>query len=466
MPRVPANSRKAIGYMIDKNKMIQTTCHWCRSNNPEIHFNFYDGFSLLANERQTSISYYNGETANLNITDITKQYNIGYPYWCNNYQVKCDDEDDLLELFTTILKPVFNNEDTNDHLFSHFSKDCWVKNINYRVNSPNFLPLDVMILQYRMNTANVESVLKTILVDYGAWGYRKIKLGYDETTEENDYLITIYPFDNSGANRKIVFFHNQSNRLLNYMLHKNVVELFKQCLNGNLDFGKFNPKVFEDLYNILSHPDLSNQRIIYFKNSVIPGLAKGPTMSCSEIEYYKSTTKKLLLRELGKIKPFFIKSNDMYKNYQYSKVHFNDVDEKYKTYANTAFEPRYPSIGYTSLIKNENIIYGYVKKSYVEDMDTGLEYHNYTSNKIVELQPEIKFEYILLNSTSDSIEEHVYNKLKELYSEVLGDENDQHYNSKLNYITNLYKLTHTYIDTEVLGDNQIQYTYKIQIKLK
>lgn len=434
--------------LIDKNKMIQTTCHWCRCNNPETHFNFYDGFSLLANNL-TSILYYNGETANLNITDAEKQYNVGYPYWCNNYQLKYDDENELMELFTTILKPVFNNEDTNDYLFSHFSKDCWVKNINYRANID---PLDVMILQCD-KMSNIESFIKTFLVDYRAWGYRKIKLN-------NEDLIIIYPFDNSGANRKIIFFHyydKLTNGLLNDMLYKNILTHFNNCLTKD----KFNPKVFEDLYNILSCPDLSNQRTIYFKNSVSPRLAKGPAMGCSEIEYYKSTTKKLLLRELGKIKPFFIKSNDTYKNYQYSKVHFKNVDERYKAYANTAFDPKYPSIGYTSLIVNEKMSYGYI-----ENMDTELEYHNYTSNKITELLPEIKFEYIFLNSTSDSIEKHVYDKLKELYSSVLGDEDESHYESKLNYINNLYKLTHTYIDTDVIGDNQIQYTYKIQIKLK
>lgn len=442
--------------LIDKNKMIQTTCHWCRCNNPESHFNFYDGFSLLyikPDDQQLTLTipYYNGETANLNIDDIDKT-TIGYPYWCNNYKIEgITDDVKIDEFITTFFKPIFNNEGTNDFIFSHFSEDCWVKNINYICKG--IKPIDVVILQHDITEA-FKKRLTTIMVDYKAWGYKEITL----STENQDQLLIIYTFDNN-SNRKVIFIHNITDENANLQLQK--IMLYKNFLTllSSIQVNNFNPLVINDLYQLLSKPNLSQQKVIIFQNSVLPYKTKGPSISIEEIEYYKTTTKKYILREIGKIKPFFIKQDDIYKNYQYSKISINDTDETYKLYINTVWEPKYPSIGYTSLNIRKNIEYGYN-----EIDDNQLEYHNYTSNKIVELIPEINFEYILKDYTSDSIEKNIYNEIKNLYMTVLGDDETYH-QERLNHIVNLYKLTHTYIDTEVNND-EIQYIYKIQIKLK
>ena len=74
--------------LIDKNKIIQNTCHWSYSLDPQNStFNMYDGFSLLYKNDSNeliSIPYYNGKIPNLQVTDPSV---ANYPFWCNNYIV-------------------------------------------------------------------------------------------------------------------------------------------------------------------------------------------------------------------------------------------------------------------------------------------------------------------------------------------------------------------------------------------
>ena len=79
--------------------------------------------------------YYNGFSTDLNMTDINE---IGYPYWCNAYKVQ-----NLYE----ILCDMINDTSRYQNLFSTFSQNCVINNINYHAPTKDMQNIDVIMLQ-------------------------------------------------------------------------------------------------------------------------------------------------------------------------------------------------------------------------------------------------------------------------------------------------------------------------------
>ena len=79
--------------LVDKNKILQNTCHWALSAAQNQLFNLYDGFSLIQFRNDATgkvpvqLPYYDHEIANIKLKEIDT--NIQYaPYWCNNYLIR------------------------------------------------------------------------------------------------------------------------------------------------------------------------------------------------------------------------------------------------------------------------------------------------------------------------------------------------------------------------------------------
>ena len=131
--------------MKEKNKILQNTCHWEYSNIKGSIFNLYDGFcgvfKAVDNTEATqqfkyyNSKYYNGFSTDLNMTDINE---IGYPYWCNAYKVQ-----NLYE----ILCDMINDTPRYQNLFSTFSQNCVINNINYHAPAEGMQNIDVVMLQ-------------------------------------------------------------------------------------------------------------------------------------------------------------------------------------------------------------------------------------------------------------------------------------------------------------------------------
>jgi hypothetical protein len=233
--------------------------------------------------------------------------------------------------------------------------------------------------------------------------------------------------------------------------------------NTNKIFGS---ALFEDLCEYLSTANRSEFEIIQFTNRLTKKLANSPAISSKEIEYFKINAphinKSSIARSFGKIKPYFIKNNEVYKNYTYSKMKYNELELQqpamYKIYSQTLYEPRFPSIGYFAF-KYEDTNYNDLDK-----IDTNVaEFHNYTINKILHLEPIL--EKIFTRSRDDNTEENLINqcikdKYKALLSSITGEKHDEYFN----YIKSKYILNHSSIESiDVANDS---YNYKIQLKLK
>lgn len=526
--------------LIDKNKITQSTFHWNRSISSESIFNMYRGFApVYKNKEQTysTIPYYSDAVTNLTLSSV--QNNV-YSYWCNNYKPNTNNYDIVgLKGFMEVLIESIFNEGKYEKLFTRFSSNCVVKNIHYAYTGEEKLqPIDVMILQIpsiddnvilnefigiisvsqnadtksyevefdpnyvkitsfndngeatditntdkndntkypdcniefsdemvkSIHIKKIKEVTADVLVDYSGLKYKEWIF---ETREGqnlvNERIIAVY----SENSRKIIFLHENNEDSESLMLYRNFTNILK------LDESTDAPKLIQDLYKILK-TGTSKDVHIRFNSGLKTKFTAGPSLSHSEIKYYESDgVRNSIVRNIGKIKPYFIKDDDFYKNYQYYKKNEKEVDPNFNRYTNTLYAPKYPSIGYYAIGCKPEV---YKLKS---DDNGNLEFHNFISNKIVELKPEITFNFVEedlfylyyskdnqdenLKNDSDVLQQYIKDRLGEMYSGLLGDKTNDNYKNKLNYIFDRYKTTYTHIDS---NNEDHKINYKIQIKLK
>lgn len=427
--------------IIDKNKIIQNTCHWCNSLEPTYHFNVYDGFNIIFRKytdkatnkfEYINIPYYDEATTNMK-DDINEdsEDSYQYPYWCNNYileeYLKGENGKQELNNIKSLISEILNSTYNHDYLYSTFSSNCIVKNINYKTRE-SIKPIKVVLLQIKTDPS-------WELDEWNNWKdseYKGINWKYSQI--ENCYILY------NEVDRKIIF-------ITKYDLVKNLTykSMLSKLSNSEI-------RIIQDLYEILSNPNLFGLDMIKFSNGLAYSRANSPSINSQEIEYHKAKSNKSIVRLMGKIKPYFIRVDDMYKNYQYSKIRYNDTNHDYKLYSQSIYEPKYPSLNYTSLRCN------YI--NYDKDSNDKLESNHYSANKVIYLLPYIEFEKEIdsddIVNENTIIEEcilHHYSYLKS----VSANQKD-----KISYIINKYEIVRFSVDVNENG----KYIYNIQIRLK
>ena len=318
---------KYIGF-IEKNKIIQNICHWCLSDNSTEHFNLYNGFAPINIDNPGTpleIPYYNGETANL---IVSKANPACYPYWCNNYIVL---EDFLNEFVTTLLDKTSTKL---DWLFSDFTNDCWVKNIHYKSNSQN--RAKIIVLQ------SLDPQKLITLCKHNNW--------------------TIYTLNstNTQGSIDIAYFENESKTeskviIITPLLNTNNIEpyLYRNIM-GQIKNEQKSNDLLSKLYELLSSPSVSSQKLIKFQNGLTAVRADSPSLESTEIDYYKCQSQSIIIRNFGRIKPLFISDYDLYKNYKYEKQVLDDENIGfYRKYIKSKYLPKYPSIDYFAFKRKE-----------------------------------------------------------------------------------------------------------------
>lgn len=469
--------------LIDKNKIIQNTCHWCYSSDPNnTTFNAYDGFSLstmqcndIGEKYFINIPYYNGKMPNLQTIDPNSP---NYPFWCNTYAVTKKGEDseglfggeDATWLVDDIEKylPYFLNKE--NHLFSEFSNDCVVNGINYKTKQ-KYKPIkSIVLFCYDDQDDLIINVQKT-LNQYPGWVYGFLVGGDTPQQDKYNDIMFIVPYNNSSNDRKIIFVYNLENYysmtcFLNlhalwepidygHLYYRNMIHHLSKFKND--DKYKNYPTILKEFYDILSSPNLQYNKIIHFNKSLVGIHANSPSLSSKEIYYYRKNNDKTIIRNLGKIKPYFISDdNERYYNLKYSKKYLEEMKDIYYQYSNTSYGPKYPSLGYFSLDSN--------KENYIDSQNTNnIEYHHYTNNRIFDLQQTITFNCIMEDNESSTINNNIRSQIEKLYGGALKamnwDKDD--YENNLKYITDQYKLVHTNIEYE-----DGNFVYEMQIKLK
>lgn len=460
--------------LVDKNKILQNTCHWEYSNIKGSIFNLYDGFCGIFKAADNTEAaqqfkyynskYYNGFSTDLNMTDINE---IGYPYWCNAYKVQ-----NLYE----ILCDMINDTSRYQNLFSTFSQNCVVNNINYHAPTEGIQNIDVIMLQTDFDlTEDKLSQLNAKITKIHVNGVRKWHAYSDlYSSDSSDQNITTiknsgYGILCSDIERKIIILVDINNDKLNNFLYRNLMNTSSTDNTNKI----FCSELFKDLYEYLSTANRSGFEIIQFSNRLTKKLANSPAISSKEIEYFKINTphinKSAIARSFGKIKPYFIKNNEVYKNYTYLKMKYNELHAMYKIYSQTLYEPRFPSIEYFAF-KCEDTNYDNLG----EIDEEVAEFHNYTINKILHLEPILELEETFSrdqdkfqdkNNTEEDLEEDLINQcIEDKYEVLLSSITNEKYNEYFNYIKSKYILNHSSIEIIDLANNI--YNYKIQLKLK
>lgn len=414
--------------LIDKNKFVQSICHWSLCDNNDYIFNVYDGFSGLCVEQNSDKTYMIYENqhqyCNAPNTVITKaDKNQNSTGWITSYEVLS---------WNDFYKFVKNS---NKYKLSGtlIGKSNFINNIKY-----NFIPKnnDLYIVGLSMSAKLLTSIRES---------FNCYELVYNSVyiIRQNDLII---------------------------VLTSNV---------DNLSFGCF--------YNILNSFDettitdtiiadyLTNLRkmmgskveasIVVFNNSLLYNTVNGPSVECTEIEYFKEDNIfNYVVRYDGKIKPTFsTKPSTLY-----YKDYISGIDESklknsvYAKYDSNKFDPLYPSINYCAIKKMNNWDYNTLPLVYVSNIDVPVnvydnvyEYSWFNNNRCLILKPEIYLSYINTKP---------YKETDEIVTEYISSYYNINDINLLNYIKSLYTYTNNW---DYCSDTNINdYVYNISIKLK
>lgn len=319
-------------HFIDKNKMNPTTCHWCIADNPTEHFNLYNGMSSITKKKDENIEipYSNGAMADLNANRLSDSI---YPYWCNAYELEVGNESD-------ILSKIFDNK--CDELFSIFSPDCWVKNIHYKVDEQKLL----------VDDGTIYKTYKVMMIKNNE-GFK-----IDEEFEQRNGWYS-NPFGDGSKTQ--LWHHVSNNHCVKIIIIIKTDEDITRSLYQNFVYDQTGAVIdnvyLSNLITILRYPQITNS-YVRFDNGLYIVKAKSPATNSREVDYIKSQSTTVLLRNFGKIKPYFIGEGSRYKNERYEKLKLENMTNGninyYFKYSNSNYEPKYPSINYFAFKKINN----------------------------------------------------------------------------------------------------------------
>ena len=294
-----------------------------------MHFNVYNGFSpKYSSDTDIDIPYVSEDVCNISNDNFSE----GNNYWCNVYQTQSITTSDVAALLS----------DTKyDDLYSIFSSHCWVKGVKYNYNG-DLKNKDISILTILCgNDKSVKDLPAVANPDYYMYAYAN-KKGYLVFSKTSSKIILIY----SSQNDKTYLMYKQFKTEFNAIISR---DGFPSDISYCFDF-----------LDILQSAK-QNYQSITIHNGLVKYPAKGPSLNVKEFVYYKTNNTTHLIRYFGKIKPYFINTNNaMYFNYKWHKLYVEKeegdnktIKDEYKIYANSSYQPLYPSINYFALQKDK-----------------------------------------------------------------------------------------------------------------
>lgn len=412
---------------MNKNKYIQNVVHWSLFDNAEYLFNIYNGFGAFHQEDPNdlnTIQFYSHRYGNtpdlLNPTYNQSTNNIG---WCNGVII-----DNFLN---------------------------WIDLVTPNMDSEYFKRVDALASDFIKPWVNK--------VKYG-------NVGYEGNIKWNDFKLLLM-FADTPIYDKIVS-HINSGVIQDYIKLKDGVYYARVNMNfmgiivrndciDDATFAGMNKllnNIYEDGDNHISLP--TNHALMYLADklkqvkpiplisinkSLFINTASSPSLSSTEIEYYKDDNAVIedcyVLRYDGKIKPTFIsKSQSESMNNKYFKITvsediYNSSD--FKKYELSGYPPLYPSIGFYA-VHSKPMTFDKLK------------------NRIITLIPEIS---VKLNSKTNKtgkllpIKDVIKDYLKELYK-----------SNEVDFIYNLYDIESSYEYKS--NTNLKEYIYDVKLILK
>ena len=442
--------------LINKNKICQSICHWSLYDNNDYIFNLYNGFSGIYVDKKEGIgkeeiSYYlndhqyeNYPDTNVKIADNSLN-NLG---WINTVEVKYWNE---------FYKYIANTERYKLH-GSFFKDSKFVNNIKY-LKIPSITTLEDGF--YMLNIYTDASKSEILMSFYE--NLNKFDLYFVIELNSNTYM---FKKDNL-----FVFVSSDKNNLTFASIKDLLGEYIKRYENEkNLTNQDNRAKMFiEPIYYDLLCNKL-DPRIIYFDGGISWTTASGPQHTLKEIVYYNDNTSDYVMRYDGNIKPTFItneKRNSLYyKDYiSHNRLYDRVNKSKYLKYLNTGYEPLYPSLGYCSISRIDNIDYDNVPDVFIsEHLDyikpfNKFEYSWFNTNNFIVLDNDIKFTFVNKKSNFDT-----YKPIETIIREYIQKYYETTDQERINYILSFYDVEY---DWEYYSKTNVDdYVYTINLKLK
>lgn len=424
--------------LIDKNKIVQNTIHWSTVESPEITFNFYNGFAgyVKDGDKNIMLKHTNAYTPDL-IDDTYKPYLN--QYWCNAISLESEQK----EVCINFIKDFINMPSRFDHLFSNFGKSCTVKNIHYQYDN-TIGDIKALII---INNINKFIINEDLLYDSN--------ITYYSMNKNSGFYLIIDETDPKNIKRYIIFVFNKGDKT--YLPIKKIRNILDITLN-DLISSSIQYKIIDSFNKIISSDANLKHIYVSFPAGLSAWTAPSPSLSSTELEYYKNDKSEFIERNIGKIKPTFIKDNSEYFfNYKFKKITIGDAEKipGYFNYQNTGYSAKYPSIGFYPFKKE-------VQSYNVTDNKDNLEYNNFNFNKVLNLVD-------VLDVSIDSVKENgILIPVKTLVTEYIKNYYQIQNEDALNYILGLYDYTcdFEYADKQWDSKEGPNYIYDIKIKLK
>ncbi len=440
---------------MNKNKAVQKICHWQLVGNDNYIFNLYDGFggyvregdnTFLINHRYSTTpdlyqSIYNKKSNNLAWVNTFEINESKFRYIINNYQTLIDDN-----RITKFERGWVNNIKYNYTGEPLYVISGWMNDdvdLELLVDGANILYVDgylvcslgggnILFICSKDRNMLTFAAITSLIRRVGESSNTKI--GSIEQLPERSDLYRFIPNDHvftlSGGNLNV-------ESPVSYVDEHSLV-----LLSGNVSID-----ISESMYKlgkILDSVELIP--LVIIDNSLSVVSCDSPSLSSTEVEYYKNNNKRnYLIRYDGKIKPCFGYGD----NFLYYKIYSNDEDVKYiNKYSSSGYPPLFKSIKYYAY-RNELIKYQ-TPSTLIAD---NYEYKWFENNKYMYVPNVMQFTISSKTSSIDDVNKSVKEYLLKMFN-VSDDKGADYVLTLFNIRYNLLQYTNN------------EYTYEIKLNIK
>lgn len=432
---------------INNNKFCQSICHWSLYDNNDYIFNVYDGFSGLyinnTDYESTNTVWENThqykDAPNTQITTYSNQQNSHG--WITTYRINSQNE----------LFPYLNNTNTFHYKGTYVGRYNnnpigYIHNIRY-TNIPKdplymvgFIVEEDTFIQLCSYDTNVLGFTKTIISNDN--GEEIMMFNKKNINDDIEYIILItYKSDNLSYASFLNYLQNITNTEIQIL---DLLGIVRDWLSS-----KVNPS------------------LIIFDNSIKYTYVNSPSISSTEVEYYKVTEAKpnYVVRYGGKIKPTFIDipCTLYYKDYMSEETLKNSIYSKYNLFN---FKPIYPSINYCGIKKLSVWDYNKCPSVHISESanpiliyDNNYEYSWFNESRCMILNPDIRFS-VIIDRKNDTI------TIDTIIEEKIGSYYKTTDKDLISYIKSMYACANNWEYAYPNTTDITSYKYDIVLTLK
>lgn len=436
--------------IININKMDQKYIHWSLCDNNEYIFNLYDGWSgvRITNSESIYFSHTYKSSPNTKPTRILNYINT--LYWCNYIPITVDGW--YLRL-------------TLDDILNSCSKcvNNYINYIKYDYTPKNNVQFGFLLMYV---------VSKELFNFFEGFITNLLGDSYILYTVKKNEVTRLYFIMDKKMNNCYFLFASQNDINLN---SNNIVKMLSSLISENeipTNFNGINVRSYIEEC-VLFIKSQVYPKIINFNKSITPVRCPGPNEATEENTYYKidENYHQYLLRYDGYIKPTFIDSNSNEYNFVYYKdvLDINDskkIDDSkykiYKTYLNSEFPPKFPSIQYYPLT-SKKLDYE-ISPNEIANLSNNLCEIKWFDASLALVLPE-KINIELINDGNKDVIDIFRDYIKDFIKNVMLNSKISDFSIK--HISNFYKINSNIelIDADLMNNTK-NYIYRINAVLK